>query len=207
MFRGITPARRRLRMESLSELARMIHARNAIDHVISMIIGRPAEKGHVAEYIASKVFDIALERSATNKGHDGRFIDGELAGKTVNVKYYGKREGILDINPAGIPDFYLVLAGPPAAPQSSRGTERPWLIEGVYLFRGPDTILGMRRRGVRIGVASSVPMTEWDAAQIYPVSKQPLMVLSGEQRQLLSLFGGTAAERLLERKSCGEALP
>jgi len=37
---------------NLESLSRMIHARNEIDQEICRIIGRPAEKGHVGEYIA-----------------------------------------------------------------------------------------------------------------------------------------------------------
>jgi len=31
-----------------------------------------------------------------------------LQEKTVNIKWYGKHEGILDIDPQALPDFYLV---------------------------------------------------------------------------------------------------
>jgi hypothetical protein len=39
---------------NLESLSRMIHARNEIDQEICRIIGRPAERGHVGEYIASR---------------------------------------------------------------------------------------------------------------------------------------------------------
>jgi len=42
-----------------------------------------------------------------------------LQEKTVNIKWYGKHEGILDIDPQALPDFYLVtepLAQPNAEP-------------------------------------------------------------------------------------------
>jgi len=52
----------------------------------------------MGEWIASKVFDIQLEDSAVAKAIDGRFRSGPLAGKTVNIKIYGKREGLLDTN-------------------------------------------------------------------------------------------------------------
>lgn len=181
-------------MIDLEDLARMIHARNAIDHEVSKIIGRPAEKGHVGEYIASRVFDITLERSATQKAHDGRFTVGALAGKTVNIKWYAKREGLLDINEAGVPDFYLVLTGPQASAASSRGTTRPWLIESVYLFPGPGTVHKLRGRGVKIGIASSVMALYWNEAEIYPRSNPSLLELSDEQRGLLALFSNTATE-------------
>lgn len=180
-------------MSDLEDLARMIHARNAIDDKVSKIIGRPAEKGHVGEYIASKVFGITLEHAATQKAFDGRLAVGPLAGKTANIKWYAKREGYLDTQEAEVPDFYLVLTGPQALAASSRGTTRPWLIENVYLFPGPDFVNKLRGRGVKVGDASSVRVPDWDEAEIYPRSNPSLLELSDKQRGLLALFRKIAA--------------
>ncbi len=57
--------------------------------------------GHLGEWIAAQVFGIELERHATAKGIDGRFADG----RTVNIKWYLKREGLLDLCDDG-PDLY-----------------------------------------------------------------------------------------------------
>jgi hypothetical protein len=48
--------------------------------------------GHLGEWIASQVFDIALEVSAVAEGIDGVFRSGALEGSMVNVKWYLKRE-------------------------------------------------------------------------------------------------------------------
>ena len=124
-------------MSQLEQLASLLAKRNAIDKEISDLISRPALKGHVGEWIAQESFGVKLEESAAQKGFDGRFADGPLAGKTVNVKWYGKREGILDINPDGVPDHYLVMTGPKAAAMTSRGQTLPWVITEVFLFDAP----------------------------------------------------------------------
>jgi len=116
-----------------------------------------------------------------------------------HLKWYGKREGILDIDPAGIPDYYPVLPGPKASAAPSRGTTRPWLIESGSLFHGPDTVLNLRTRGVKIGVASSVLASDWDEAELYPRSNPSLLALSDEQRKLLALFSKEASEGLSGR--------
>ena len=97
---------------SLQTLASLLHERNALDARIAQLIGRPASPGHVGEFIAAAVFDIDLFESATQKAADGVFRRGALQGRTVNIKIYGKQEGILDIRPDALPDFYLVLTGP-----------------------------------------------------------------------------------------------
>ncbi|WP_442853014.1 hypothetical protein [Bacillus sp. UNC41MFS5] len=54
--------------------------------------------GHTGEYIASKIFEIELVESTSNKGIDG-FFSGLLSGKSVNIKFYTKQECLLDITP------------------------------------------------------------------------------------------------------------
>ncbi len=74
-----------VRHTDIEQLAELVRARNANEVAISRIIGRPAQIGHIGEYIASKIFGIELEDSAVHPGSDGRFIDGPLAGKSVNI--------------------------------------------------------------------------------------------------------------------------
>ena len=84
-------------MEQLRAVAALVRARNALDAEIAAVIDRPALSGHLAEWVAWQVFDVHLEAAANAKGIDGRFGPGApLAKKTVNVKYHGKREGILN---------------------------------------------------------------------------------------------------------------
>ncbi|MCS7301150.1 MAG: hypothetical protein NZ556_06300 [Fimbriimonadales bacterium] len=78
-------------MENLYRLAKLLRQRNLIDYQIAKLIGRPAEKQHLAEYIAAAILDIELHPSANHKGSDGRFRQGELIGRTVEIKYCTER--------------------------------------------------------------------------------------------------------------------
>ena len=82
----------------MEHLASLIKQRNALDREIAQVLGRPALPGHFGEFVAARIFNIALHESAAHKASDGYFGDGLLAGKTVNIKYYPKREGDLDMN-------------------------------------------------------------------------------------------------------------
>lgn len=84
--------------------------------------------GHLGEWIAARVFDIALESNATTASFDGCFTSGALRHRTANAKRYLKREGLLDVTDSDIVDYYLVLIGPMvgtrdalARPLSGRG--------------------------------------------------------------------------------------
>ncbi len=182
-------------MDNLGRLAELIVARNAIDHDIATIIGRPALPGHVGEYIASQVFGISLERSGAHKGSDGYFAAGVLAERTVNIKCYARREGLLDLAVQATPDYYLVLTGPKSSATSSRGDHRPWLIESVFLFNARTLHDTIRRRGVKPGIATSVTDQLWNEAQIYPEQRNQTLILSDQQRKLLAPFGSVGALR------------
>lgn len=175
-------------MADLVRLAQAIKHKNTADTEIARIAGRPAERGHVGEYIAARVFGIALEPSASHKGVDGRFVGGNLARKSVNVKWYGKMEGLLDVTLGSQPDFYLVLAGPKAAALSSRGLTRPWIISYVYLFDSTWLLEELKALGVKIGVATSIRSYLWERAEIYPVQRSLQLSMSEEQKKLISLF-------------------
>lgn len=80
----------------LARAAALLCERNAIDAELARLIQRPMTSGHLGEWIAAQVFDIELGASAAAAGIDGRFRSGPLQGKTVNIKWYLKREGLLD---------------------------------------------------------------------------------------------------------------
>lgn len=173
----------------LELLAELIKERNANEVSITNIIKRPAQIAHLGEYIASRVFSIELEESAVHAGSDGVFTKDPLVGKSVNIKMYGKREGILDIREEYVPDYYLVLAGPKATQLTSKGATRPWVIEEVFLFDGPALVGRLRERGVKLGVATSVVLAEWEAARIYPPSGDPPLKIDENEERLLMLYG------------------
>ena len=140
----------------VERIASLLRERNALDERIGAIIQRPMTSGHLGEWIAAQVFGIELAASAVEAGIDGRFRAEPLHGRTVNVKWYLKREGLLDVTESPVLDFYLVLTGPLSAALSSRGGLRPWCIAAVYLFDAKRLLDELRARGVKIGVASSV---------------------------------------------------
>ena len=174
--------------EPIAHIAALLHERNSIDAGIAKIIGRPVTAGHLGEWIASRIFGIALEESAANQGFDGRFRSGALEGCTVNIKWYMKRTGLLDTTEFPDLDYYLVLAGPPAPAGTSRGISRPWCIQAVFLFDARDVYAGQAARGVRSGIASSVIRKHWDAAEIYPQARSHLLTATPEQVQMLQMF-------------------
>ena len=187
-------------MSKLEQLAPLLARRNAVDKEIATLIDRPAIRGHIGEWIAQEIFKVKLEKSAAMRDSDGRFTCGPLAGKTVNVKWYGKREGMLNMKPGGFPDYYLVMTGEKAPTRSSRGQTRPLVIEEVFLFDAQALVEVVRKkkRSRRIGVATGVPQPEWEKARVYPSAGiGALLALTAAKREALKLFAETTAKREL----------
>lgn len=179
---------------NLEALSRLLDEMNSLRNRISEITHMPATIGHTGEYIASCVFDIELESSVAAKGHDGKFMSGNLAGSTVNIKWYGKLEYLLDINPEAVPDYYLVMTGPKMQLQSSRDGIRPWVIQHVFLFHGPELLADLKDRGVKIGTATSVQKHTWRAAEIFPNHRNMSFRLTDEQMEMIFQFGSGLVE-------------
>ena len=173
---------------SLAQAAALLRERNTIDAELARLIRRPMTSGHLGEWVAAQIFDIELEASAVTAGIDGRFRSGPLQGRTVNIKWYLKREGLLDMTESTALDYYLVLSGPPSAAASSRGTTRPWCIEAVFLFDALRLRSEQVTRGVKRGVASSVIKQQWTAAEIYPSSANAQLTVTSRQAEQLKLF-------------------
>ena len=174
--------------DSLARAATLLRERNAIDVELARLIHRPMTSGHLGEWIAAQIFDIELEASAVAAGIDGRFRSDPLQGRTVNIKWYLKREGLLDTTEFTALDYYLVLTGPPSPAVSSRDTTRPWCIEAVYLFEARQLQAEQTVRGVKRGVASSVIKKQWKAAEIYPSATNPELAVTLQQAEQLRLF-------------------
>ena len=176
--------------DQLQRLASLITQRNRLDAEIAATIGRPAHPGHIGRFVAAVVFDIRLFESATHRGAAGRFARGPLAGRSVHVRKYSTDQGLLDIRPDALPDFFLVLTGARTPPASSRGTTQPWTIESVYLLEANPLVELLHARGVKIGVATSVRRHIWDDAEIYPSPNNRALRLTAEQVSMIELFGG-----------------
>lgn len=181
-------------MIDLSELAKLLRIRNSIDGAIARIIGRPAHSGHISEFVASSVFKIDLVDSASNRSIDGYFTEGLLAGKSVNVKWQATNQHLLDATRTEDVDYYLVLSGPRAPAGSSRGKHCPYEIRSVYVFDARELGRQIRLAGVKLGLATGVRRELWEAAEIYPDSRSPLLVLSQAQREMIELFGEAPCE-------------
>ena len=181
-------------MTGLEKLVTLLSELNSIGEKISGITQRPATIGHTGEYITAEIFDIELEESANPKGFDGRFRSGSLGGRTVNVKWYGKLEYMLDINPDALPDFFLVMTGPKALEMTSKGGIRPWLIDYVFLFNAAELMIELNARGVKIGIATSVQKHEWQNSEIYPNKRSMVYRMTDDQMGKLLAFGSGLAE-------------
>jgi hypothetical protein len=179
--------------QDLVQLSTLIHQRNQTQQAITRITGRPASICHLGEYIAAAIFDIDLVASASHKRLDGYFTRGPLAERSVNIKWYARQEGILDITPDALPDIYLVLAGPRTNATRAHGATHPWLIEAVYCFDAVQLVAALRASGVRIGIATSVRDALWQQAQVYPEARSGQLQLTTAQRILLALFGESNA--------------
>jgi hypothetical protein len=171
------------------ELAELLRERNAIDARIAALTGRPALPGHLGEWIAARIFDIKLAEPAVERGIDGWFRSTPRPGGSVNIKLYGTRGGFIDLVEDHAADYYLVLTGPIAQPVSSRGTHRPVCVHAVYLFDTAVLLEDLRRRGLRIGVASSVRKALWEEAEVYPRQANPALVVTRKQHAALTQFG------------------
>lgn len=175
-------------MIDLERLAALLKQRNLVAQQITDIIGRPAQMGHIGEHIAADIFGIRLAKTVTHKGSDGVFESGPLAGKTVNIKWYGKMESLLDIREVAVPDFYLVMTGPESKSGTSKDESRLWCIESVFLFDAAELLPDLRVRGVKIGDATSITREVWRNAEISPSRNNRALILSDDQRSKLKLF-------------------
>lgn len=153
-------------MNELTKLANLLNEQNIIGNKIAEIIGRPAQAGHIGEYIASKIFDLELNKSAAQAGMDGFFRRGTLSGKSVDVKYYGKHERLHNFSAGKLPDYYLIMTGQTVSASSSRGKTSPFTIESVFFFDARLLVTQQIERGVQIGIAASIPKALWAAAEI-----------------------------------------
>jgi hypothetical protein len=182
-------------MIELHGLASYIKIRNVVDGEIARTIGRPAHAGHIAEYVASAVFDIALMDSASHKAIDGHFRSGPLVEKSVNIKFGTRKDGMLNLvaslDPKEHPDYYLVLTGPSSGAVSTKGLSAPWVIRQVLVFDSTDLLKLLAQTGVRIGVATSIRSALWKAAMVYPEPLNPTLPLTTQQQEALRLFWGS----------------
>jgi hypothetical protein len=62
------------------------------------------------------------------------------------------------------------------------------VVQYVFLFEALALLEELGRRGVKIGVATSVRRDQWERAEVYPTPRNPALPLTAEQRALLMTF-------------------
>lgn len=176
-------------MSKLSRLAELLRAHNTVESNIANLLECEVDLGSVGGQIAATIFGIRLIPTSSPNGLVGIFTNQALMGKTVDVRWYPRREGFLSIHTDPAPDYTLVLAGPKLDPNEARALVNPWIITSVYLFRMPDLLNALRARGVRVGPRVSINSHLWEQNEIFPVQHSSTLVLTDEQRDMLKLFG------------------
>jgi len=76
----------------------------------------------------------------------------------------------------------------PCAVQGVQYEAGPWLIEQVFIFEAEQLVEKLNQRGVKIGIATSIPKSYWEAAEIYPRQNVNILPLSDEARRMIALF-------------------
>ncbi|MEN3000573.1 MAG: hypothetical protein ABDI19_01880 [Armatimonadota bacterium] len=177
-------------MEELHRLAELVMQRNLIDYQIARILKMPAIQPYVARYIAAAIFGIELPSLACSRG---RFTQGELAGKSVEIRWRAHRMKPVRFSPQ-IPNFCLVLTGAKVPLKSLDSNTRPLVIDAVHLFRVDELIKEVSPPSLEWRFRQIVPAWLWEAAEVYPASRNPLLRLTEEQRELLELFSSAEFE-------------
>jgi hypothetical protein len=204
----IKKSRKRLVPEELNQLAPLISQWDMARRSIATLVEGPTNIGELGETIAFSIFDMEPARRG-QPGHDGHFLSGPLAPKTVNVKTYNSFNWTIDFDPLGRHpvDYYLVLAGlPPASSKAaSRSYQSPFAIGRVFLLSHQAVLEGVaasyEARGARF-VADNNPYSlrqeYWLPFEIWPAlnNPHPPLVLTTQQRELLMLFSWNALSLL-----------
>ena len=176
-------------MSNLPRLAELLHARNTVESNIANLLGNSVNLSTIGEYITATIFHITLIPSTQHHEFAGIFASQPLRGKTVDVQWYPRREGFLNVHTESTPDYYLVLAGPKQESSTARALVNPWLISSVHLFNTPELLTALRERGVQIGSHTSVINQLWERAEIFPIQHNSSLILTEEQRALIQIFG------------------
>ena len=184
----------------LKRLADLIRKHNINGKEITEIINKGAKIGDVEEFIAHQIFYIDLEKSGNNKGSDGKFTKpSPLDGNSVNIKWYVEQGASVSLDLPGnlpenlseakdLPCYYLVFTGAKSKDDSFKKKSWSWSIDNVFLFEARSLIGRLRKRAIKIGTQTSILISEWKKAQIYPVPSKPPLKLTKDQENKIELF-------------------
>jgi len=175
-------------MSDLPRLAELLRARNTVESNIAKLLECEVTLSNVGEHIAACIFGIRLIPTTSQTGFVGIFTTPTLKGKTVDVRWYPRRGGYLNIHTDPAPDYTLVLAGPEIEQNEARALVNPWVITSVHLFHMQELLSALRSRGIRVSPRVSINTHLWEQTEIFPRQHNPGLILADEQRQLLKLF-------------------
>lgn len=170
-------------MEDLYRLAQLLQQRTIAEHQIALQVGRSPSQGEIVEYILRNLLQITQDSSVQ---HDGRFTEGELAGRLVEIKYFTdglSLEALRHALDKPQPDYYLLAVGASLAQKQALMCPNALTIEAIYLLSASELAsLLTSVSGKRASEALLEPF------QIYPEPRNPLICLSEEQRDVLERF-------------------
>ena len=176
-------------MSNLKQLSSLLVRRNAIDEKITALIGRPAIRGHVGEWIAQEIFKVKAGKIRESEGLR-RPVYRRSAGRTDGeCEVVRQARGAARHQSSQRPGQYLVLTGPKAEATTSKGQTRPLVITEVFLFDASALVEQFKVQKRRLGVAASVRQHEWKTARVYPkAAPGARLTLTDAQREALKLF-------------------
>jgi len=182
-------------VDELSRLSNLIEERNRVKNNMTAIIGQPAQRGYVGNYIAAVIFGLTLHPPGSeSRIGDGYFTAGLLAGQSVEVRWHSREGYRLDVDLAALPDYYLVFNGPPVSTSEVQRSHQQWAIGRVRLFQTSALLDMLPQPTHKAKVSVSAGKAQWDNAELYPTPHNTLLALTDVQRAQLNLF---APDRLI----------
>src|SRR5258708_17280287 len=131
-------------MPDLPRLADLLRARNTVESNIANLLGSGVNLNTVGVYIAATIFGITLLPFTRSSEFTGTFASQPLSGKTVDVQWYPRREGFMNVRAEASPDYYLVFAGPKQESSTARALVNPCLVSSLHLFETQDLPSALR---------------------------------------------------------------
>ena len=110
--------------DSLAQAAALLRERNAIDVELAGLIHRLMTSGHLGGGLPRRSLTSNSEHQLLRQALMAVSRSGPLSGRTVNIKWSLKREGLLDMTESVALDYYLVLTGPPSPYRRQMGAVR-----------------------------------------------------------------------------------
>lgn len=170
-------------MEDLYRLAQQLQQRSIAEFRIAQQIGAPFSPARVVKYLMCHLLQIAQD---SGSAYDGRFTEGSLAGMTVKIHYYSSklrlmagRRNVVSKQP---PDYHLLVVGARAEKKRDLLSSIP-TIESIYLLSASEIDGLLSLREAKCDIEELL-----EQFQIHPESRNRLLCLTDEQRDVLERF-------------------